>query len=197
MTTQVLVAASAAGGSTRDMPALENTLLGTKFRVISGYPGSREINLAVEQGEVQGACGLGWSSIEVQDAEAFATGKIRVLAQETNKGHPTLNSKGIPLTYSFAKSDEDREIMELAYSQEVFGRPFILPPGVPADRVAALRKAFMETLDDKDLLAEAQMMHLDIEPISGDDVQALVAKIYSFPPNIVAKAKQALIYHDP
>jgi tripartite-type tricarboxylate transporter receptor subunit TctC len=197
MTTQVLVAASAAGGSTRDMPALENNLLGTKFRVVSGYPGSREINLAVEQGEVQGACGIGWSSVEVQNAEAVASGKIRVLAQETNKGHPTLDAKGIPLTYSFAKSAEDREIMELAYSQEVFGRPFILPPGVPPDRIAALRKAFMDTLDDKDLLAEAQTMRLDVAPISGQEVQALVAKVYGFPANIVAKAKQALIYKDP
>jgi tripartite-type tricarboxylate transporter receptor subunit TctC len=197
MTTQVLLAASAAGGSTRDMPALENNLLGTKFRVVSGYPGSREINLAIEQGEVQGACGIGLSSIEVQYPEWATSGKIRILAQETNKGHPTLDAKGIPLTYSFAKSDEDRAVMELAYSQEVFGRPFILPPGVPPERIAALRKAFMETLDDKDLLAEAQKMRLDIEPISGEEVQSLVAKIYAMPPNIVAKAKQSLIYHEP
>ena len=197
MTTQLLLAASAAGGSTRDMPALENTLLGTKFRVVSGYPGSREINLAIEQGEVQGACGIGLSSIEVQYPDWSTSGKIRILVQESNKGHPTLDAKGIPLTYSFAKSDDDRKIMELAYSQEVFGRPFILPPGVPPERVAALRKAFMETLDDKDLLADAQKMRLDITPISGEDVQALVQKVYSFPPEIVARAKQALIYHDP
>jgi tripartite-type tricarboxylate transporter receptor subunit TctC len=197
MTTQVLLAASAAGGSTRDMPALENTLLGTKFRVISGYPGSREINLAIEQGEVQGACGIGWSSIETQNPEWVTGDKIRVLAQESTKGHPALDARGVPLTYSFAKSDEDREIMELAYSQEVFGRPFILPPGVPADRVAALRKAFLAALDDKQLLAEAQTMRLDVTPISGEEVQALVSKVYSFPAAIVEKAKQALIYKDP
>lgn len=197
MSTQVLLAASAAGGSTRDMPALENHLLGTKFRVVSGYPGSRQINLAIEQGEVQGACGLGWSSIEAQNPDWISGGKITVLAQESNKGHPSLDAKGVPLTYNFAKSDEDREIMELVYSQEVFGRPFILPPGVPADRVAVLRKAFLDTLDDKDVLAEAQTQRLDVAPIPGEQVQALVAKIYSFPPNIIAKAKQALIYQDP
>ena len=197
MTSQVLLAASAAGGSTRDMPALENALLGTKFRVVSGYPGSREINLAIEQGEVQGACGIGWSSIEIQNPDWITNGKIRVLAQETTKGHPALDAKGVPLTYSMAKSDEDREVMELAYSQEVFGRPFILPPNVPAPRVAALRKAFMDALTDKELLAEAAKMRLDIDPISGEDVQALVTKIYSFPANIVAKAKQALVYKDP
>lgn len=197
MSMQVLLAASAAGGSTRDMPALENHLLGTKFRVVSGYPGSRQINLAIEQGEVQGACGIGWSSIEAQNPDWISGGKITMLAQETTKGHPSLDAKGVPLTYSFAKNAEDREIMELVYSQEVFGRPFILPPGVPADRVAALRKAFLETLDDKDVLAEAQKQRLDIAPIPGEQVQALVAKIYSFPPDIVAKAKQALIYQDP
>lgn len=196
-TKEVLVAASAAGGSTRDMPALENNLLGTKFHVISGYPGSREINLAIEQGEVQGACGIGLSSIEVQYPDWATSGKIRVLVQETNKGNATLDAKGVPLSYSFAKSDEDRQIMELAYSQEVFGRPFILPPGVPADRVAALRKAFTETLDDKAVLAEAQKMRLDIAPIPGEEVQALVAKVYAFPQSIVAKAKAALIYKGP
>lgn len=197
MTTQVLLAASAAGGSTRDMPALENTLLGTKFRVISGYPGSREINLAIEQGEVEGACGIGWSSIEAQNPEWVTSDKIRVLAQESTKGHAALDARGVPLTYSFARTDENREIMQLAYSQEVFGRPFILPPGAPADRVAALRKAFLSALDDKDLLLEAKKMRLDVTPISGDEVQALVSKVYSFPPDIVEKAKRALIYKEP
>jgi len=196
-TTQVLMAASAAGGSSRDMPALDNNLLGTKFRVVSGYPGSREMNLAIEQGEVHGACGIGLSSIEIQYPD-WATGdKIRILAQESTKGNAILDAKGIPLTASYAKSDQDRQIMELAYSQEVFGRPFILPPGVPADRVAALRKAFLAALDDKELLADAQTQRLDIAPISGEEVQALVGKVYSFPPSIVEKTKQALIYKDP
>jgi tripartite-type tricarboxylate transporter receptor subunit TctC len=197
MKMQVLLAASAAGGSSRDIPALENALLGTKFRVVSGYPGSREINLAIEQGEVQGACGIGLSSIEIQYPDWATSNKIRILAQEAVKGNPTLDAKGVPLTYSFAKTNEDRQIMELAYSQEVFGRPFILPPGVPPERVAALRKAFLAAFDDKELLAEAQTMRLDIAPISGAEVQALVSKVYSFPANIVEKAKQALIYKDP
>jgi len=197
MTTQVLLAASAAGGSSRDMPALDNNLLGTKFRVVSGYPGSREMNLAIEQGEVQGACGIGLSSIEIQYPDWATSDKIRILAQEAVKGNATLDAKGIPLTTSFAKTDEDRAIMELAYSQEIFGRPFILPPDTPAERVAALRKAFLAALDDKDLLAEAQTMHLDIAPISGAEVQALVAKVYGFPRDVVEKAKRALIYKDP
>jgi tripartite-type tricarboxylate transporter receptor subunit TctC len=86
--------------------------------------------------------------------------------------------------------------MELAYSQEVFGRPFVMPPSVPKERVDALRKAFMDALKDKDLLAAAKKQRLDIQPISGEEVQALVAKVYSMPPNVVAKAKVSLVYKD-
>jgi tripartite-type tricarboxylate transporter receptor subunit TctC len=194
--TQITLAASAAGGSTVDMPALENNLLGAKWKVVRGYPGSREISLAVEQGEAQGNCGVGVSSIEVEHPDWQTSGKYKVLAQETNKGHPLLNSLHIPLVYSFAKSDEQREVMELAYSQEEFGRPFVMPPNVPKERVEALRKAFMLALQDKDLLADAKKQRLDIEPISGEEVQALVTKIYSMPANVVAKAKEALVYKD-
>jgi tripartite-type tricarboxylate transporter receptor subunit TctC len=194
--TKVTLAASAAGGSTVDMPALENHLLGTKWHVVRGYPGSREIALAVEQGEAQGNCGVGLSSIEVEHPDWQTSGQFKVIVQETNKGHPLLDSLHIPLTYSFAKTDEQRKVMELAYSQEVFGRPFILPPSVPKERVDALRKAFMAALKDKDLLADAKKRHLDIQPISGEEVQALVAKVYAMPAAIVAKAKEALIYKD-
>jgi tripartite-type tricarboxylate transporter receptor subunit TctC len=194
--TQITLAASAAGGSTVDMPALENNLLGAQWKVVRGYPGSREISLAVEQGEAQGNCGVGLSSIEVEHPDWQTSGKYRVLAQETNKGHPLLNSLHIPLVYSFAKTDEQREVMELAYSQEVFGRPFVMPPSVPKERVDALRKAFMQALQDKDLLADAKKQRLDIEPISGEDVQSLVTKVYSMPAKVVAKAKEALVYKD-
>jgi tripartite-type tricarboxylate transporter receptor subunit TctC len=193
-TTPVTLAASAAGGSTVDMPALENNLLGAKWKVVKGYPGSREISLAVEQGEAQGDCGVGVSSIEVEHPDWQTSGQYKVVVQETNRGHALLNSLHIPLSYSFAKTDEQRAVMELAYSQEVFGRPFAMPPGVPKDRVDALRKAFMAALKDKDLLADAKKRRLDIEPLSGEEVQALVAKVYGMPANIVAKAKEALVY---
>ncbi|HWE74343.1 MAG TPA: hypothetical protein VG328_14350 [Stellaceae bacterium] len=194
--TQVTLAASAAGGSTVDMPALENNLLGAKWKVVRGYPGSREISLAVEQGEAQGNCGVGVSSIEVEHPDWRTSGQYKVIAQETNKGHPLLDSLHIPHVYDFAKTDEQREVMELAYSQEIFGRPFVMPPSVPKERVDALRKAFMQALQDKDLLADAKKQRLDIEPLSGEDVQALVTKVYAMPANVVAKAKEALVYKD-
>lgn len=192
--TPITLAASAAGGSTVDMPALENNLLGTKWKVVKGYPGSREISLAVEQGEAQGNCGVGVSSIEVEHPDWQTSGQYKVIVQETNQGHPLLNSLHIPLTFSFAKTDEQRQVMELAYSQEVFGRPFAMPPDVPQARVDALRKAFMAAMKDQGLLADAKKQRLDIDPRAGEDVQALVTKVYGFPKDVVAKAKDALVY---
>jgi tripartite-type tricarboxylate transporter receptor subunit TctC len=101
------------------------------------------------------------------------------------------------LSIAFAKTEDDRRVMELVYSQSLFGRPFVLPPGVPADRTAAVRKAFMDALKDPALLAEAQRMRLEIDPISGEDLQQLITQIYSLPANIVQRAKQALIYRPP
>jgi tripartite-type tricarboxylate transporter receptor subunit TctC len=101
---------------------------------------------------------------------------------------------GVPLAIDFVKSDEDRRVMDLIYSQLVFGRPYILPPNVPADRVAALRKAFMDSFRDPEIIAEAARMQLDIDALSGDEVQAEVAKAFTTPRNIVERARQAMIY---
>ncbi|HEX3969997.1 MAG TPA: hypothetical protein VHX19_01670 [Stellaceae bacterium] len=192
--TPATLAASADGGSTVDLPAIEINLLGAKWQIVRGYPGSREINLAIEQGEVNGTCGMGWSSIQLQNPDWATNGKYRLLAQETTRGHATLNAMNVPLTYGFAKTDAQRAVMQLVYSQELFGRPFIMPPGVPPERVAAMRKAFMAALKDPDLLADAKKQRLEINPLSGDEVQQLVTKVYSMPPDIVAKTKEALTY---
>jgi tripartite-type tricarboxylate transporter receptor subunit TctC len=196
-THQVILGASNTGGTTRDLPAMLNNLLGTKFKVVSGYAGSKEINLAMERNEVQGSCGIGWTGLTTMHPYWFSKNIIHVVAQASVKGHPELNAKGVPLTVSFAKTDEDRKAMELIESQGTFGRPYVLPPGVPAERVAALRKAFMDALHDKTLLAESEKMQLDLDAMSGDDLQALVAKLYAMPASVVQRAKQALIYKPP
>jgi tripartite-type tricarboxylate transporter receptor subunit TctC len=193
MTKTAVMAASAEGGSTKDYPTLENNLVGTKFKVVAGYPGSREMTHAVEQGEADGQCGYGWSSLMGSQPDWYTDKKINILAQEAIKGHPTMNAMGVPLVIDFAKTPKDREALELVFGQLVFGRPYILPPGVPDDRVAALRKAFLDTLADKDLLAEAEKMRLDINPVPGTEVQKLVAKIYSTPQEIVDYARQSLV----
>jgi len=197
LTRELIIGASQPGTSTRDFPALLNSMAGAKFRIVSGYPGTREITLAIEKGEVQGLCGFSWSSMSAQQPDWLKSGFIRILAQEHDKGHPAINKMGVPLTVDFAKSADNRRIMELIYSSETFGRPYMMPPGVPTERVVLLRKAFMETLRDKDLVAEAQSIGLDLDPISGEELQALAEKIYATPAHIVEQAKKAVVYKGP
>lgn len=190
---ELIIGATNEGGSTRDFAAMLINVLGSKLRIVTGYAGSNEIMLAIERNEVQGLCGVGWSSIAAQHAQWLTNGFGKLIAQLATKGHPEMNKMGVPLAIDFAKTDEDRKVMELIYSQLIFGRPYVLPPGTPPDRVAALRKAFMAALQDKDTLAEAKKMDLDLDALEGGAVQAEVAKAYSMPANIVERAKQALI----
>jgi tripartite-type tricarboxylate transporter receptor subunit TctC len=193
----LIIAGATEGATTHDLPVVENNLLGAHFRIVSGYPGMRENTMAIESGEVQGVCGYGWASLESQHPEWLTKGFINIIAQESVKGYSKLNEMGVPRTADFAKSEEDRQALELLYSQGVFGRPYVLPPGVPAERVAALRKAFMQALADKALLAEAEHMKLDIDAMSGEDLQALVTKLFALPPSISAKVKDAIVYKAP
>jgi tripartite-type tricarboxylate transporter receptor subunit TctC len=194
---ELIIGASQPGTSTRDFPALLNSMVGTKLRIVSGYPGTREITLAVNKGEVQGLCGFSWSSLSAQQPDWLKSGFIRIIAQEHDKGHPALNKMGVPLTVDFAKSPEGRRIMELIYSQEIFGRPYMLPPGVSSERVAELREGFMAALRDQDLVAETQRIGLDLEPISGEELQALAEKIYATPAAVIEQARQAVTYKGP
>ncbi len=197
MTHEVILGASNAGGTTRDLPAMMNNMLGTKFRVVTGYAGSKEITLAIERNEVHGACGIGWTGLPTMHPDWFAKKLMNVIVQMDVKGHADLNKMGVPLAAQFAKTDDDRQVIELIESQGQFGRPYFGPPGVPPERVAALRKAFVETFNDPALRAEAAKMDLDVDFMSGDDLQALVTKLYGLPPNIIARAKEALIYAPP
>jgi tripartite-type tricarboxylate transporter receptor subunit TctC len=194
---ELIIAGATEGATTHDLPVVENNLLGTKFKIVSGYPGMRENTIAIERGEVQGVCGYGWTSLETQHPEWLTRRFINIIVQESVRGYSKLNDMGVPRTADFAKTDEDRQIFELLYSQGIFGRPYVLPPGVPADRVAALRKAFMATMRDETLRGEAEKMKLDLDPIPGEDLQVLVAKLFALPPPIVARAKQALVYKPP
>jgi tripartite-type tricarboxylate transporter receptor subunit TctC len=192
LTTEMRVAASASGGSTRDFPLMLDNIIGAKFKIVVGYPGSREMMLAVEQGEVSGVCGVGVSSIAEAEPDWFPSGKVIPLAQEALKPDPSMAALHVPMTHDFARTDEERKVLEFMYSQEVFGRPFVVPPGVPPERLAILRKAFIETLRDPATLADAKRARLPVDPSTGEDVQALIAKVFATPPDIVARLKQAI-----
>ena len=189
--TELLLAASQSS-STADYPEVINAVLKSKFKVVTGYAGSREISLAIERGEAQGACGLAWPSINVTQPGWFDSGRMKVILQTHASGHPELNAKGVPLAHSFAKSEEDRAMLDLFFSQSRFGRPFVIAPDVPKDRADALRNAFAATMKDPEARAEAAKFRLDMDPVSAADVQEEVRKVYASPPAIIAKVKAAL-----
>ena len=194
---EIIIGTSGEGASLRDFPVMLINVLGVKLRLIGGYAGSREIIMAMERNEVQGMCGMDWSSISTQQSGWISSGFVRLLAQEDLRGHPDMNKTGVPLTITFSKTEEDRQIMEMIYSQNLFGCPYLVPPGVPADRVAALRGALAAMLKDKTLLADAETFGLDIGPMGGEELQALVAQLYAMPSKIIERAKQSLIYKPP
>lgn len=189
----VILGASAAGGTTRDFPAALNNVLGVRFNIVSGYPGTKEIGLAVERNEVQGFCGYFLSSLMTQNPGWMTDPNMRILVQEVSKGDPELTKRGVPVAVDFAKTPEDRQVLELIFDQLVFGRPYLLPPGVPSDRVAALRKAFLDALKDPALLEDAKKSRIDIDAVSGEEVQTLVAKMFATPEAIVQRAREAQI----
>jgi tripartite-type tricarboxylate transporter receptor subunit TctC len=188
----ILIGASAAGGSTRDFPLLLTSVLGANFKVVSGYPGSTEILLAIEKGEVQGACGLGWSTVSVQRGQWLRNGFIKIVAQEGMLSNPELDKQGVPLAYSFAKTPEQQQVMQVHYEPLTFGRPFIAAPEVPADRVEALQAAFIKAMADPELRAEAERLKLDIAPAPGKEVAAIVRKIFALPSKAIEAARVAI-----
>jgi tripartite-type tricarboxylate transporter receptor subunit TctC len=189
--TEVVMGGTAETGSTGYLPILLNNVLGTKFKVVFGYPGSREMTMAMEKGEVHGQCGMGWSSMLTQYANLMKEDRVTLLVQERIKGHPDMDKLGVPRSGDFAKTDEQRQILQIIYAQETFGRPYFVAPEVPKERVEALRKAFMETWKDPELLAEAEKMKLEIGPIDGEELQRQLAAIYSSPPELLRKAREA------
>jgi tripartite-type tricarboxylate transporter receptor subunit TctC len=190
---EILIGATAPGSTTADFPQMSNGILGTRFRVVTGYKGSRDVTLAMERNEVHGICGLGWSTVKVQYPEILSGASFaRVVAQEDLKGHPDLNAKGVPLMMSLARTTEEHQALEMFYSQNAFSRTFILPPGVPADRVKVIRTAFMDTMADPELLADARKMNVDLGPSTGEEVQALVARMYQLPQPVIDRVKKAM-----
>lgn len=191
-TREDVMGGTAETGSTGYLPLLLNNVLGTKFKVVFGYPGSREMIMAMEKNELHGACGMGWSSMLTQYNDLLRENRVALLVQERIKGHPDMDRLGVPRSGDFAKTEEQKAILEIIYSQETFGRPYFVGPDVPRERVDALRRAFMETWRDPELLAETTKMNLEVGPLSGEDMQALLARIYASPPELRQKAREAI-----
>ena len=168
---------------------MPSTLLSTHFKIVEGYPGGNEVVLAMERGEVNGRCGWSWSSVKSTHKSWIDDKKMIVLVQLSLNKHPELPD--VPLVTDFAKTDEQRTILKMMFARNVMGRPYLAPPNLPADRLATLRQAFMDTMHDPEFLAEGKKLDLEINPVSGEDVDKLVKDIYATPADIIAKAKEA------
>jgi len=188
--TELVVGASGPSADTFQFPKISNAVLGTRFKIIPGYPGGNDIDLAMERGEVQGRCGWSWTSVKATHPKWLVEKKINILYQMGLDKHPDLAN--LPLIMDLAKTDEERAIFKLIFGRQVMAWPYIAPPGVPKDRVEALRKAALDTMRDKDFLADTAKGNLEVRPVAGADVQKLVAEIYATPAAIVQKTTQLL-----
>jgi tripartite-type tricarboxylate transporter receptor subunit TctC len=187
---EVFVGGTGATADTDLFPRIMNGVLGTRMRVVTGYPGGNDITLAMQRGEVQARCGWSWSSIKTNHPDWVKDGTIRLLVQLSLEKHEDLPR--VPLIMDLIKTPEQRGILQAVFARQVMGRPYLAPPGVPADRLALLRKAFMDTMKDGNFLAEAGKLKLEITPVSGERVQNVVAEVYRTPPDILKKAVDAM-----
>ena len=183
MRRETVVGATGPGSRTLTYPKALNELLGTKFKIVSGYPGGNEITLALERGEVEGYCGWALGSIKTRAPDWIRDGKIRPLAQFTLAKSGVLPN--VPLATDLASTDNGRRAIEFFAADSVLAWPLVAPPDVPAERVADLREAFNAMMQDPQLLAEAATQGLDIDPVSGAEIAALVDRLYGTPADVL------------
>jgi tripartite-type tricarboxylate transporter receptor subunit TctC len=190
LTKELLVGSTGPGADTHQFTKVINGVFGTRMKIINGYPGGNEIVLAMERGEVGGRCGWSWSAIKATRMSWLTEKKMTAFLQMALTKHPDLPS--VPLIVDLAKTTEQRDIIKLVFARQVVAWPYVAPPGVPDDRTAALRKAFMDTMADKEFLAEADKAKLEIMPVAGEEIQKLIVELYATPADVVAKTAEMI-----
>jgi tripartite-type tricarboxylate transporter receptor subunit TctC len=188
--TEVIVGAQAPGSTQYDFPLLANHLFGLKFKIITGYESTPKIHLAMERGEIHGNGATNWSTLKALNTNWLDEKKVKVIAQWALKGHPELS--GVPLVLDSAKTDADRAALRLVIARLEYGRPFFMPPQVPPERVAAVRRAFAAAVKDPAYLAEAEKLKIDVDPLSGEEVANLVEQVSRTPADTVTRVRTAL-----
>src|SRR5262249_2971912 len=172
MRNEVVLGASATSSDSYVLAMLSNNLLGTRFKVVHGYAGAMEVDLAVENGEVQGEAGKDWTTLTSTRPQWLSGRKINILVQMGLEAHPDL--KNVPMAIELARTAEDRQIMEVVFAKFGMSRPFLAPPGIAPDRLALLRRAFDATMSDPAFPAEAGKLGVDVDPVSGGGGPALL-----------------------
>jgi hypothetical protein len=187
---ELLVGGTGTGGNAHFYPKVLNAVLGAKFKVVPGYPGSAQVLLAVERGEVEGFCSMGFVTLEYTRPDWVRDGKVNQLVQlgiTKNKNH-----LDVPLALDLAKTEADKQAIEFVVSPNLFARPFVAPPGIPVPRLQALRKAFNATLDDPEYVADATQRKMQVLLVKGEEIDAVLKRIYSMPKSVMDRIKDAI-----
>jgi tripartite-type tricarboxylate transporter receptor subunit TctC len=185
----MIVGATSPGAAPYDFPRLTNALAGTKFKIITGYADVNDRKLAMQRGEIDGEAGAAWNSVKVTYMDLIQSKQILIIAAFGMKQNKELTN--VPL-FPTGKTEQDRQLFELMYGRQNYGRPFVTPPDVPAERVKALREAFESTLKDKDFLAEAARQNMELDPVSADELTELTKRLFETPQEVVQRMQATL-----
>ena len=187
MVKPLIVAGTGADATEVAWPKAINKLVGTKIKIVVGYQSSTDMNLAMERGELEGNCGLGWTIVKLRKPEWLREKKVNLLFQMGLRKHPDIPE--VPLISDYAKTPEDRKVFEFLFAPQEMGRPFFTPPGLPPERLAALRLAFERTLKDSQFLADADKMGLEVQHVGGEAIEKLLERLYASPREVIERAK--------
>jgi hypothetical protein len=192
LTQKAVFGGVSANDSTRDYGYMHKHTSGALYDVIAGYSGTNDIGLAMERGEIDGACGWDWASFKSQRPDWLRDNKVNILLQVALEPNEELTKMGVPHVWSFVKTEENRKIVEMVIGQQVFQRSYIAPPGVTPEALTILRTSFDATMRDPQFQSDADKMRIDISPLPGAKVQEIVTKLHATPKDIVEKARAAI-----
>jgi tripartite-type tricarboxylate transporter receptor subunit TctC len=184
---ETLIGATGATSPTSSFAFGLANFVGAKLRIVQGYKGSADLKIAMQRGEIEGACGVSLSTLKSQWRDDLRTGRVRPIIQFALKKSPELS--GVAHVYDYARSKEDLELFDIAFGLHVLGRPVLAPPALPGERLRALREAFMHTVRHPDFIADVEKLGLPLTPTSGEDVEPLVARFFSYPASTIEKAR--------
>jgi tripartite-type tricarboxylate transporter receptor subunit TctC len=182
---EIIVSATGATGNSATMPKMLNSLLETKFKVVTGYT-TAESRLAVERGEAEGICGLSFATLKASNADWILNNRINVLLQTGSTPQPGLEK--VPLLIDLVKDPDNKRALQMLAVTEELGRPYLMPPGTPKPYVEAMRKAFDATMKDPAFLADAERLRLEIDPIGGAEMEKMIKEVYETPKAVIERA---------
>ncbi len=191
---KAIIGATTGGSPTTEYAAFHKNALGAKFDIVPGYRGPGDLFLAMERGEIDGVCGLDWTALKAQQPEWLRDRKLNLLVQDNITPDPELAALGVPQPWPFIKDDIDRRAVELMVSfEQAFGKAYVAPPDTPPEQLKILRDAFAAALRDKDLLADAEKLRIEITPQSGEDVERAVRDLYAAPKPVHVRLRQIVV----